>query len=355
MRNVRCGLIGYGAWGQHHARAFASCADARLVAIAAHSVRNYEVSRRAHPEARVYRDYREMLAAEELDLCSVAVPSDLHFEVAADVLQSGRHLLLEKPMALTADHCARLVHLARSRERVLAVGHELRLSSLWGKAKELVDSGAIGDVQHAMIELWRHPYRQGFGGWRFDPKRVGDWVLEEPIHFFDLARWYFSAAGDPTSVYAAASGPRPDAPLLRDHFSAVVHFPGGRHAVISQTLNAWEHHQTVKLVGSGGAIWASWSGPTARTTEARSSLRLQRGRADPGYPENAVLEEVGLQSPAGELYELQSQVAAVVRAVRDGTPAPCTGEDGWWSTVMCLKAAESVATGRPENVSPLKI
>jgi myo-inositol 2-dehydrogenase/D-chiro-inositol 1-dehydrogenase len=47
------------------------------------------------------------------------------------------------------------------------------------------------------------------------------------------------------------------------------------------------------------------------------------------------------------VYELVDEVAAVVRAVREGTPVPCTGEDGWWSAAMCLKAAESVRTGRP--------
>jgi myo-inositol 2-dehydrogenase / D-chiro-inositol 1-dehydrogenase len=228
MQTVRCGLIGYGAWGQHHARAIDRCPDARLVAIAAHTQRNYEVSRRQYPNARVYRDYREMLAAEELDLCSVAVPSDRHFEVAKDVLGSGRHLLLEKPMALTVDDCAALVRLAESAGRVLAVGHELRLSSLWGKVKELVDAGAVGDVQCVSIDLWRHPYRQGLGRWRYDPARVGDWVLEEPIHFFDLARWYFCAAGEPVSVYAAVSGPNPQTPALFDNFTATVRFPGGR-------------------------------------------------------------------------------------------------------------------------------
>jgi predicted dehydrogenase len=62
-----------------------------------------------------------MLESEELDLCDVVLPSDLHFEVARDVLQSGRHLLLEKPMALTIEHCAELIRLAAARERLLAV------------------------------------------------------------------------------------------------------------------------------------------------------------------------------------------------------------------------------------------
>ena len=250
MPEVRCGLIGYGAWGQHHARAIRATGGARLTAICARSAQSVARARAEQPQARVYDDYREMLAQEELDLCDVVLPSDLHFQVSRDVLESGRHLLLEKPMALSLEHCSQLVRLAKARARVLAVGHELRMSSLWGKVKELIDGGEIGEPLYCLIELWRRPYRPGSGGWRYDISRVGDWILEEPIHFFDLARWYLAGAGEPASVYAAANGKREDHPELHDNFSAVVTFPRGRYAVISQTLAAWEHHQTAKLTGT---------------------------------------------------------------------------------------------------------
>jgi myo-inositol 2-dehydrogenase / D-chiro-inositol 1-dehydrogenase len=341
VARVRCGLIGYGAWGQHHARAITATADAVLAAVCARSDESRRKAAVEHPEARVYADHREMLAREELDLCAVVLPSDLHYPVARDVLEAGRHLLLEKPMALSLDDCAQLVKLAGERRLVLAVGHELRMSSLWGEVKRLIDTGAIGEPLYAMIELWRKPYRLGSGSWRYDIGRVGNWILEEPIHFFDLARWYFEDAGDPTSVYAAASARREDHPDLHDNFSAIVRFPRGRYAVISQTLAAWEHHQTAKLTGTAGAIWASWSGATDRTFEPTFSLKLQHGG-----PEAEVIT-VPIQKPSGEVYELVDQVAAVVRAVRGGAGVYCTGQDGWWSTAMCLKAAESLETGQP--------
>src|SRR4051812_38775978 len=109
MLDVRCGLIGYGAWGRHHARAISSVAGAKLSAIAARSEQSAQNARADYPEAKIYNDYRTMLERESLDLCSIVLPSHLHFDVARDVLQSGRHVLLEKPMALTLDHCARLV------------------------------------------------------------------------------------------------------------------------------------------------------------------------------------------------------------------------------------------------------
>jgi myo-inositol 2-dehydrogenase/D-chiro-inositol 1-dehydrogenase len=343
MPNVRCGLIGYGAWGQHHARAIASIPTATLSAICARSPESIAKARSDHPQAHLYTNHRDMLAKEQLDLCDIVLPSDLHFTVAKDVLESGRHLLLEKPMALTLEHCTELVRRAKSQNRILAIGHELRMSSLWGKVKHLIDEGAIGEPLYGLIELWRRPYRRGSAGWRYDIARVGDWILEEPIHFFDLARWYFSSAGEPTSIYAAANGKQPNHPELHDNFSAILHFAQGRYAVISQTLAAWEHHQTAKITGANGAIWASWSGAMDRTFEPTFSLKLQS---------TDQIENIPIEKPSGEVYELVDQIAAVVSAVQHNTPVPCTAEDGWWSTAMCLKAAESLRTGQPVPLPP---
>ena len=143
-------------------------------------------------------------------------------------------------------------------------------------------------------------------------------------------------------MFARANGKRADHPELHDNFSAMVEFPGGSYALISQTLAGWEHHQTAKLTGRDGAVWASWSGAMDRTFAPVFSLKLQKGD---------VLSDVRIDTPSGEVYELVHEVAAVVRAIREGTPVPCTGEDGLWSVAMCLKAAESIESGQPVRLS----
>ena len=335
---LRCGLIGYGAWGAHHARVIAASADARLVAVAAKSEASRARALQDHPGCAVYADYRDLLRRDDLDAAAVVLPSYLHYEAARAVLESGRHLLLEKPMCLTAAHCDELVTLARERNRVLAVGHEMRQSTLWGRVKELIAAGAVGEPLYILIELWRRPYRLGAEGWRYDIDRVGDWILEEPIHFFDLARWYFQGTAEPASVFARANGKRADRPELQDHFSALLDFTGGRYAVISQSLGGWEHHQTAKVSGTEGALWASWSGAMDRTFEPMFWLRLQRGPA---------LEDVPIVRPAGEVFELEDQFARFVRAVETGAAPAATGEDGRWSVRLCLAARESARLGAP--------
>lgn len=336
MNKLRLGLIGYGAWGSHHARAITEAGNTDLVAIAARSAETQAAARGKYPGVDVCGDWRELIARGDIDAVDVVLPTDLHYEVARGVLEAGKHLLLEKPMAPSIAQCEELVALARARGLRLAIGHELRLSSLWGKVKEMIAGGAIGDPLYAMIELWRNPYRLGAGGWRYDIARVGNWILEEPIHFFDLARWYFAEAGDPVSVYARANSRQLDHPELQDNFSAIVNFPRGAYAVISQTLAAFEHHQVAKITGTRGALWATWSGAQDRTFQPSFSLKHHDG---------ARVHEVPITRMSGEVYELVDQLRAFAAAIQSGGDLPATGEDGRWSVAMCLKAAESVAAG----------
>lgn len=341
---VRFGLIGYGAWGQHHAASIAKTEGARLVAIAEYSEESRRAASAAHPDVTVVGDYRELVAREDLDVVDVIVPNRLHHEVASAVLSSGKHLLLEKPMCLTIKECDDVLELAKAKNLRISINHEFRLSSLWGKVKDLIDDGVVGQPQYVLVELSRNPYRSGSDGWRFDINRVGDWILEEPIHFFDLARWYLSSVGAPESVYAAGNSRQPDHPELQDNCSAIMKFSGGAYAVVSQTLAAFEHHQTVKLTGTQGAIWASWSGAMDRTEHPTFFLKVFDGEQ---------LQELAIARPAGELFELEDQMTTMVAAISEGKPISCTGEDGKWAVAMCLATQRSIETGQPVPISEI--
>lgn len=334
--DLRFGLVGFGLWGTHHARAIEKTAGARLAAIAVRSEKSRAAARAAHPGVDVQDDYRELLARDDIDIVDVVLPNYLHHEVGLAALQSGRHVLIEKPLALRLDHCDALVEAATNQEKILAVGFELRLSSLWGRVKEIIDAGGIGEPRYALIELSRHPYREGSQGWRYDIDRVGDWLLEEPVHFFDLARWYLSALGDPVSVYARANSRQVGGPELQDNFGATVNFAGDGFAVIAQTLAAFEHHVQCKVTGTTGALWAHWSGPDARSDRPAFGLRHLQGDR---------LEEIPFTAMTGEVVELEEQIATVIRCVRENESPVATGLDGRWSVLLCLAAQRSVTSG----------
>ncbi len=341
---VRFALAGFGAWGKFHAQSIATNPDARLVAISAPS----EVSRKEaadlYPDAEIFADSLEMIAKTGFDIIDIATPSHTHREIALAAMQKGSHVLLEKPMAITLDDCKAIVAGARDHGVYLAVGHELRLSSQWGRIKDIISDGVIGDPQYVLVELSRKPYRTGASGWRYDQNRVGSWVLEEPIHFFDLARWYLESSGDPVELYAYGNSRDPQRPALFDNFSAMFKYANGSYAVVSQTLAAFEHHQTVKVSGTKGALWAAWGGALDRTLEPTATLKVFDGEK---------VEDVTLTRQSGEVFELREEIAQCVEMVRSGKQPVATGLDGLWSAGLCLVAEESIRQKKPLPVGDL--
>jgi myo-inositol 2-dehydrogenase/D-chiro-inositol 1-dehydrogenase len=333
---LRFGLIGYGLWGRHHAATIATAPGATLAAIACASETTAAAAMRDFPGVPVDVGYRALLARPDIDAVAVVVPNHLHAEVGVAALESGKDVLLEKPMATTLEGCDRLLAAARTSGRVLTVGHQLRLSAQYGRVKALIDAGEIGVPVYVGFTLFRFPFRPGSQGWRYDPARVGSWILEESVHFFDFVTWYFDGIGDPESVLALGDT-EPRGAGLSDNFTAILRFPGGAHAVISQTLAGFEYHQNLHVVGTEGSIRSWWSGTMDRTLHPAFELRLER-RAKSG------VETVPVDQ-SGELVELAAQAREVVAAFARRRPL-LSGEEARKSIVVCLAAEQSLRENR---------
>lgn len=344
MSAVRFALAGFGAWGKHHAQSIAENPECQLVAVTAPSEASRAEAKELYPNARIYSDALEMIAAGGFDIIDIVTPSHTHREIACMALERGFHVLLEKPMATTVEDCKAITAAAKKAKGRFAIGNEFRLSSQWGEIKRLIDSGVIGRPQYALVELLRKPYRLGASGWRYDPARVGSWVLEEPIHFFDLAHWYLEGSGQPLELYAYGNSKDPARPNLFDNFSAMFKYGDGSYAVVSQTLAAFEHHQTVKVSGTKGAIWAGWSGALDRTLEPTAFLKVFDGEK---------LEDVTLAKHSGEVFELHEEIAQCIRMARGEPYTLAKAEDGLWSAGLCLLAEESIRQNRPLPVSDM--
>jgi myo-inositol 2-dehydrogenase/D-chiro-inositol 1-dehydrogenase len=334
-------LVGYGAWGRFHARSIAAADQALLSTIVANSGASADAAAQDWPKVAVLRDWRAALADPAIEAVAVATPNHLHAEIAVAALEAGKHVLLEKPMATSLADCDRLVAAARRSGKVLTVGHELRLSPQWGRIRSLIDEGAIGRPEHVHIALFRFPYRQGSGGWRYDLQRIGSWILEEPIHFFDAMLWYLAEHGRPVAVSAIGTGG--DAAMSRT-LSVHVRFSNGATGAINQILAGFEHHQTVEVVGDKGAVRALWSGVMDRTFEPVASLRLKRAGAS--ADENIPIER------SGEVFELEAQAVAAVEAFRSGKPI-VSAEEGRAAVALCLAAERSAREGREVPIDSL--
>ncbi len=333
--SVRFGLVGLGGWGLCHARMLHEAEGAGLAAVVTRSPEKGAEAARAYG-ARVYADYEGLLRGGDIDVVDLVVPNHLHRPMAVAALQAGKHVLLEKPMALSVEDCDEILRTAQAAGRRLFVGHELRFSPLWGRVKSLIDEGAIGRPLHVQITLFRRPYRQGAEGWRWDAGRVGSWILEEPIHFFDLADWYLGGWGDPVVVSAWANGLPDRAPCLLDNFTATVTYGGGAYAVVSQTLAGYQHHLAAHVVGERGAIRAWWSGEMDRAEHPEYGLEVG---GETG------VRRVPVPEVPGETLELRRQIEAVARAVRAGAGPAVGGREGRKAVQICLAAEQAVRSG----------
>src|SRR5262249_15530562 len=147
---LKIGLIGYGAWGSHHASAIVESGEFELTAVCSQS----EPSRRAASDklgVPTVADYRELLARPELDAVDILLPTHLHREVAAAALAAGKQVLLEKPMAATLADCRALIDAACSSGKILYIGHELRHSTQWGRMRTMIEEGSVGTALYATI------------------------------------------------------------------------------------------------------------------------------------------------------------------------------------------------------------
>jgi predicted dehydrogenase len=247
------------------------------------------------------------------------LPSNLHYEVGAAVLQSGRHLLLEKPMAISISDCDKLLAIAREKKKLLAVGHEMRVSALWGKVKQMIDAGDIGSPLHAIVELWRKPYRLGAEGWRYDINRVGNWILEEPIHFFDLARWYFQKIGDPVSVFAQASASRPASPVTAT--GASPRTAARKLSSSSRSGSPSSARSGMRSTNSSSAAGAAASTATATSPRRRQNSPSPRPRAS---------ERAAAAAVHRRIVRRGIELRIVVDLVPLSVPVAPDGVNRWW-------------------------
>lgn len=333
---MRFGLIGYGLWGRHHAEAIVKAEGAELAAIACAGAESAAAARERFPDIRICTGYRELLALDDIDAVDVVVPNDLHAEIGVAALEAGKDVLLEKPMALSVEECDRLIAAAARHDRVLSIGHEFRLSTQWGAVNDIVRGGGIGEPLYANVSLFRFPYRPGSGSWRYAPGRVGSWILEEPVHFFDSLMWYFEGRGDPVSLLALGND-KGRADGMSDNFTTVMRWPGRLYAVVTQTLAGFEHHHVMEITGTEGSIRTWWSGAMDRTRSATFELKVQRRGA-------TECETVPL-AESGELFELEEQLQAIVGSFRERRPI-VSGAEARKRILVCLEAERSLREGR---------
>lgn len=145
---IKVGVVGYGYWGPNLVRNFAASDRTLLAGVSDLRSERLNVVQRQYPAAKTTTDYRELLADPNIDAIAVATPVRYHFDIALAALQAGKHVLVEKPMAETAEQCQRLIDEAAKRNLVLMVDHTFIYTPAIRKIRDIVGSGDLGDVYY---------------------------------------------------------------------------------------------------------------------------------------------------------------------------------------------------------------
>ncbi len=148
------------------------------------------------PEEKWVADYMDIVNNPDIDVVTVAIPDQQHVKVSCDLLRAGKHVLCEKPLALTREDIEEMVRVADESGAKFMVGQICRFTPAFEKAKEIIESGTLGELYFVESE-YAHDYMKLCDDWRADPKRHG--VIGGGCHAVDLLRWL---AGDPKEVFA---------------------------------------------------------------------------------------------------------------------------------------------------------
>jgi len=328
-RVLRVAIAGAGFMGGTHAPRWAAQEGVRVVGVYSRSLARAESV--AGPVGAEAKDDIEALLRLEADVVDICLPTDTHREVALRAFAAGRHVVCEKPVALTVQDGEQMAAAARAAGRLLLVAHVVRFWPEYARLFELVREGAIGRPTSAVAErLQEGP------GWTPDTgsvhARSGGQVVDLQIHDDDYLAWLF---GMPRSVHCQGTA---------RHMFTTYAFDGATATAeaASDMPAGYPFTSTVRVRGEGGVLEYVFRAGGTRPDEPGggvSDLTLYR----PGKP----AERIAV--PSGDPYTVQ--IAHFADCLRRGQPSAVVSPEGSIRALrVALAARESLETGRPARV-----
>lgn len=324
---LRVGVVGAGLIAGCHVRAYSRTPDVEVVAVAdSHLAKAEHLA--ATVDASAVCDLDDVLALE-CDVISVCTPPGSHADLVLQALAAGRHVLCEKPVALTLTDADRIQRAADASDRVTMIGHVSRYEPDHRAATNLVRAGHIGEVAMMVHSLTTSLPGWSEGGWLARPEESGGPLLDLSVHSFDYLAWVI---GSPAVRVHAVAADSPAGPAT--YGVATVRYANG----------------------ALGQVEASWAHPAARGFKATMEITGTRGRI--GWSYDSVIGGVihlddgstRWLDPLGERGYAR-EVAAFVESVRSGRPSPVPVADGVAATRTALAALHSVRTSEPVDLT----
>ncbi|HHW09125.1 MAG TPA: Gfo/Idh/MocA family oxidoreductase [Firmicutes bacterium] len=343
MPQISFGVISASGMARVHMDAIRANNDARLEAICDIDLAKAERVAGMLGVPRFFKDYREMLDTD-IDAVVVCTPDQLHAEQTIAALQAGKHVLCEKPMALTVGECKAMVTAAEKAKKKLMVGQVCRYAPGFVLTKNLIDMGRIGELFFVESE-YAHDYTNsaGVGEWRKDPVNLRHPVVGGGCHAVDLLRWI---AGNPSEVTAYANHKVLTTWPVDDCSVAIFRFPQDVIGKVFVSIGC-KRNYTMRSVfyGNKGTIIADNTSPFITIYQERIA---ENGRVFPQCSEHTV----GMQLPvAVNSHNVASEIRVFVDCIINDKPVPTDGREGAATVAVCNAIVQSAQEKRAVTIS----
>jgi predicted dehydrogenase len=338
MENIqlRVGVIGLGI-GKSHAKGVQATEGALLYALCDTDEKKLQSLARELNVANTFTDYRDLIADPNVDAVIIASPDQDHRKMILDTLDAGKHILCEKPVALTREDCEAIVAAVEKSDRKFMVGQVCRFTPGFKQAKEIIESGAIGELTFVESE-YAHDYTAIYakGSWRSDPVRNG--VVGGGCHAVDLLRWI---AGDPEEIMAyGVHKTFADVTPYDDTHVAIMKFPGGVIGKVFVSISC-KRDYTMRSVfyGTKGTIIVDNTSPTM-TLYRDLTYSASGGAAKTKYLPTEI--PVSINS-----HNMTAEIEDICNVILNDVPIECDVIAGANTVAVCQAAVKSAATGQP--------
>ncbi|MBQ7336719.1 MAG: Gfo/Idh/MocA family oxidoreductase [Clostridia bacterium] len=284
------------------------------------------------PADKRFTDWHALLHMDELNVIAIATPDQLHREMAEAFLAAGKHVICEKPLALTREDLVAIIKAADNAKAKFMVGQVARFNPSKSKIKELADSGMIGEIFYLENE-YAHDYAKilSANGWRSDPIRHG--VVGGGCHAVDMLRWL---AGDPTEVFAYGNHKMLPQVSYDDATIAVLKFPNDVIGKVFVSTGCKRPYTSRTLVyGTRGTIvWEDTHPEDVLVyTVDEDGISLK--------PEPEIIKIVMKDHNVTKEFEVFAE------HIRKDTPVLLSALEGAKTVAVCHAIVESSQTGKP--------
>ncbi|MFA6448922.1 MAG: Gfo/Idh/MocA family oxidoreductase [bacterium] len=266
MAKLNFGIIGCGRITDLHAPGYARSDRAQIYAVCDINRETAERRMREWGAEKFYTDYREMLADPAIHAVEIITPHHLHKDLCVEACRAGKHVSVQKPMALSASECDAMILAAEEAKVQLKVFENFVFYPPYVKAKELIDSGAIGEPLSMRIRLggggkggWKVPFKTWL--WRLNEQTCGGGpnIFDDGYHKFSIAIHFL---GEVESVHAWVdrSFGIIDAPAMISW-----EYKTGKAGVLDSTMSTnmtikskyYSVDERVEVIGTEGVIWVT--------------------------------------------------------------------------------------------------